>query len=65
MDEDPTGFISKRQALSRLDRSADDIAKEVNTLLLQDEATATRLQEIVDAHKPLPHRDQIDDDIPF
>ncbi len=65
MDEDPTGFISKRQALSRLNRSADEIAKEVNTLLLQDEATASRLQEIIDAHQPRPQRDQIDDDIPF
>jgi hypothetical protein len=66
MDEDPTGFISKRQALPRLNRSAEEIAKEVNTLLLDDEATAARLQEIIDAHKPRPRRDQtIDDDIPF
>lgn len=66
MDEDPTGFISKRQALPRLNRSAEEIAKEVNTLLLEDEATAARLQEIIDAHKPQPRRHQIiDDDIPF
>jgi hypothetical protein len=66
MDEDPTGFISKRQALPRLNRSAEEIAKEVNTLLLEDETTAARLQEIIDAHKPRPRRHQIiDDDIPF
>lgn len=67
MDEDPTGFISKRQALPRLNRSAEEIAKEVNTLLLDDEATSSRLQEIIDAHKPRPRsrRNEIDDDIPF
>lgn len=66
MDEDPTGFISKRQALPRLNRSAEEIAKEVNTLLLQDDATGVRLQEIIEAHKPRILRPRIiDDDIPF
>jgi len=48
-----------------LNRSAEEIAKEVNSLLLQDEATSSRLQEIIDARKPRPRRQQIDDDIPF
>jgi hypothetical protein len=67
MDEDPTGFISKRQALPRRNRSAEDIAKEVNTLLQQDEATAARLQQVVRANRPQPRRQKIDidDDIPF
>jgi hypothetical protein len=46
MDEDPTGFISKHQALSRGRRSAEAIAKEVNTILLHDELTAARLKEV-------------------
>lgn len=39
MGEGPTGFISKHQALPRLNRSAEVIAKEVNGLLLGDELT--------------------------
>ena len=65
MDEDPTGFISKHQALPRLNRSAEDIAKEVNELLLSDDLTAPRLQVAVDANKPKPAKAEIDDDIPF
>ncbi|HME85346.1 MAG TPA: toll/interleukin-1 receptor domain-containing protein [Roseiarcus sp.] len=42
MGEDPTGFISKHQALSRLNRTAEEIAKEVNTILLSDELTSRR-----------------------
>jgi hypothetical protein len=63
MGEDPTGFISKHQALPRLNRTADDIAKEVNTIMLSDEQTSTRLKEIIEINTPWPSI--IDDDIPF
>jgi TIR domain len=43
MGEDPTGFISKQQALPRRDRSAEEIAKEVDAILSADERTATKL----------------------
>jgi TIR domain len=49
MGEDPTGFISKQQALPRLNRSAEAVAKEVNALLLADELTAARLKEVIAA----------------
>jgi hypothetical protein len=52
MDEDPTGFISKHQALPRLDRNAEDIAKEVNGLLLNDDLTAARMREATAANWP-------------
>jgi TIR domain len=63
MGEDPTGFISKHQALPRLNRTAEQIAKEINTLLLFDELTATRLKEIIDINTKKPTVE--DDDIPF
>ena len=44
MGEDPTGFISKRQALSRRSRPAEEIAKEIDHLLSNDELTSTKLQ---------------------
>jgi hypothetical protein len=65
MGEDPTGFISKHQALPRLDRTAEAIAKEVNDLLLSDDLTAARLTKAVAANKPRPAAPDIDDDIPF
>ena len=43
MGEDPTGFISRRQALARRARTAEDIAKEINGLLAADPATSDRL----------------------
>jgi TIR domain len=54
MGEDPTGFISKHQALPRLNRSAEDIAKEVHLLLLRDDVTASRLQEVIAANEEIP-----------
>jgi len=45
MGEDPTGFISKRQALPRLNRKAEDVAAEIAALLTRDPLTAPRLQE--------------------
>ena len=44
MGEDPTGFISKHQGLARRDRTAEQIAKEVDAILAADEQTATKLQ---------------------
>lgn len=61
MGEDPTGFISKHQALARRNRKAEDIAAEVHELLRNDERTKVRLEQAASA-KPSP---QIKDDIPF
>lgn len=57
MGEDPTGFISKHQALARRDRTAEQIAKEVNSLLQQDPMTSTKLREAKLAASP--------DEVPF
>lgn len=43
--EDPTGFISKHQALPRKDRNADQIAEEIDRLLSLDTRTRDRLAE--------------------
>ena len=61
MGEDPTGFISKRQALPRLDRKAEDVAAEIATLLAKDPITAGRLQEAVAVRQAA----FATDDIPF
>jgi TIR domain len=44
MGEDPTGFISKSQALTRKQRTAEEIASEINGLLLADEDTAEKIR---------------------
>lgn len=44
--EDPTGFIGAQQALPRLDRTAEQIAKEINSLLGKDPRTRGRLNEV-------------------
>lgn len=61
MGEDPTGFISKQQALARRDRSAEEIAKEIDQLLSEDPRTAERLKRAKASLAPSPQRD----DIPF
>jgi TIR domain len=61
MGEDPTGFISKQQALPRRDRSAEEIAKEIDALLAADERTALKL---LTAKKALGLVSK-DDEIPF
>ncbi len=61
MGEDPTGFISKHQALPRRQRTAEQIAEEVRSLLEGDERTAPRLA----AAKPTMAPASLDDDIPF
>lgn len=43
MGEDPTGFISKQQALPRLNRTAEQIAEEIDKLLAADPVTAEKL----------------------
>jgi len=42
MGEDPTGFISKHQALARGQRTAEQIAKEIDALLRSDQLTASK-----------------------
>jgi hypothetical protein len=44
-DEDPTGFISKHQALPRKNRTAEQIATEVDTMLTADELTAEKMRD--------------------
>jgi hypothetical protein len=60
MGEDPTGFISKRQALARRQRTAEEIAKEIDSLLSADELTATKLLNGKNANSLV-----VPDDIPF
>ena len=43
MGEDPTGFISKHQALARRNRTAEQIAQEVDTILVADELTSAKM----------------------
>jgi hypothetical protein len=43
MGEDPTGFISKHQALARRNRTAEQIANEVDAILANDELTSGKL----------------------
>lgn len=47
MGEDPTGFISKHQALPRLTKKAEQIAKEIKEILLADELTKDRLETVI------------------
>ena len=43
MGENPTEFISKHQALPRRQRKAEEIAKEIDSILSADNLTATKL----------------------
>jgi hypothetical protein len=43
MGEAPTGLVSRRQAIGRAGRSAEQIAKEIDALLSADETTVARL----------------------
>ncbi|MCF2513868.1 toll/interleukin-1 receptor domain-containing protein [Sphingomonas sp. G124] len=60
-DEDPTGFISKQQALPRRGRNADAIAAEIEMILAKDERTSGRLAEAKKALKG----EEPDEDLPF
>lgn len=57
MGEDPTGFISKHQAISRGSKKAEDVAAEIDKLLQKDDRTKERYAL---AQKLTP-----DDDVPF
>ncbi len=65
MGEDPVGFISKQQALPHEKRMAEDIAKEINALLMDDPATSTRLAQVIELNTPKKRSFDIDDEIPF
>ncbi|MEO1660095.1 MAG: toll/interleukin-1 receptor domain-containing protein [Pseudomonadota bacterium] len=43
MGEDPTGFLSRRQALARRNRNAEEIAAQISQLLFEDERTKIKL----------------------
>jgi hypothetical protein len=58
MGEDPTGFISKQQALPRGTKTAEEIAVEIDRLLAEDRRTKERLAEAKAAL-------QLSIDIPF
>ena len=51
MGEQPTGFISRRQSLPRRSRTAEEIAEEINRLLLEDSRTGEKLQAVKPATK--------------
>lgn len=57
MGEDPTGFISKHQALSRGAKNAEQIALEIDDLLSKDDRTKDRYSACKEEHE--------NDDIPF
>jgi signal recognition particle subunit SEC65 len=54
MGEDPTGFISKHQALSRGVKTAEQIAADIDVLLRKDERIKDRYEQCV-----------LDADVPF
>ena len=56
MGEDPTGFISKHQALSRGEKTADQIAKDIDQLILKDQRIKDRYDQCKQAEL---------DDVPF
>lgn len=61
MGEDPTGFISKQQALPRGKKTAEEIAVEIDHLLGEDRRTMERLAEAKTDLKVTTE----DDEIPF
>lgn len=61
MDEDPTGFISKHQAIRRRGRTAEVVAEEIFQILSNDPLTRERIDDV--DRSRLATLD--DDDIPF
>lgn len=59
MDEDPKGFISKNQAILRRKRDAVGVAKEINTILINDRMTKDRMSDVHSNYQTS------DDEIPF
>lgn len=62
MGENPTGFISKHQALPRGNRTAEEIVVEIDQLLAKDRRTKERLNEV---KVELSSTSIKDDNIPF
>ncbi|MGN6590659.1 MAG: toll/interleukin-1 receptor domain-containing protein [Sphingomicrobium sp.] len=62
MGEDPTGFISREQALPRQKRTAEEIANEIGILLAQDSRTVDRL---LGARASMLPAGALEDDVPF
>lgn len=61
MGEDPTGFISKHQAIPRQRRNAEAIAQEIDSLLATDALTKHKLESAKSAIKSVA----ADAEIPF
>jgi len=61
MGEDPTGFVSKHQALPRRGRTAEEIATEVEAILAGDPLTSAKLNSAKRARQFVSGAD----DIPF
>lgn len=51
MGEDPTGFISKHQALRRGDRKAEEVAGEIDGILAKDPRTREKLKAAKDSSR--------------
>jgi hypothetical protein len=62
MGEDPTGFISKRQALSRQGKTAEQVAKEIDALLHADPLTNARIEAAQQMNRSVT---DVEDEIPF
>ncbi|MEO9169251.1 MAG: toll/interleukin-1 receptor domain-containing protein [Aestuariivirga sp.] len=59
MGEDPQGFISKHQAISRNERQAEEVADEIVALILDDKRTDEKLRASMRFVRDL------DDSVPF
>ncbi|MEM6858306.1 MAG: toll/interleukin-1 receptor domain-containing protein [Pseudomonadota bacterium] len=62
MGEDPTGFASKHQAISRGTKRAEDVAAEIEKLLRADDRTKAKFEA---CQPKATAYDDLDDDIPF
>jgi len=58
MGEDPVGFISKNQALSRADKTAEQVSEEITAILRKDPILSKRMELSTMS-------DDLDDDISF
>jgi hypothetical protein len=65
MGEDPTGFISKQQALAQGGRPAEEIALEIDRLIADDDLTAAKLVAAKSAMQTFNTRDDFNSEIPF
>lgn len=57
MDEDPTGFIQKNQALSRKKRTANQVTDDIISLIRKDERLRAKYEKLGNVED--------DDDVPF